>query len=180
MASSCWREELPAKLMVMKIIVAVMIGSCVMLLAALFSISMTMPAIQGTELVTYIALGFAVISIFELSFVPKIIGIMGRKAMLREIRPQDGLQGTNSKTATFEQAEAGSRLISLLQKKIISNCAILEGASMFAIIAFFLDRSPLAIVGALAMIVLLALQFPTYDRSAGWIENQLQLLKDEY
>jgi hypothetical protein len=174
-----WREELPQKLKAMKIIVVALTGSCLLAMAIFFTMSLTTDSPVGLYILSYIALGFAGLAMIELPIASKFIVSLGRKAILRQFRPEESDGARAAEFASIE-SEAGCRLIALLSQKTIICSAIAEGAAFFAVITYYIERSPILPVVAVAMTILVLLQFPTHDRSANWIEKQLQLLKDEY
>jgi hypothetical protein len=182
MAAKNWREELPAKVRVIKIVVAAMIASCVVFLVAALGASAAMSAFPNMEFMAYLALGVALTALVMRAVIPAKLVAAGRKQILGNLRKAADAPGAGKQTKRFEELEneAGFRLTALLQMKAILCCSILEGPVFLAIVAYFLGRSPISPAVASAMIVLLALHFPTADRASNWIEGQMQLLKEEY
>jgi len=57
--------------------------------------------------------------------------------------------------------------------------AILEGATFFLIIVYMMERSPLMLTCAVALVVVVAAHFPTVDRVSDWITDRLYRIDEE-
>ncbi|HVX60236.1 MAG TPA: hypothetical protein VHC19_06540, partial [Pirellulales bacterium] len=57
--------------------------------------------------------------------------------------------------------------------------AILEGAAFFLVVAYQLERNPLALAVAIPLIIVIAAHFPTPARVAEWVERQLRRLDED-
>jgi fucose permease len=72
--------------------------------------------------------------------------------------------------------ELFGRLLAVAQIKMIIALALVEGAAFFNLIAFIITKSliPPAVVGALLLVM--AIHFPTKFKLALWLEDQQRLL----
>jgi hypothetical protein len=88
-------------------------------------------------------------------------------------------------SAITEQAEAAgfsgetAALAGIYQTQFILGAAQLEGAAFFAVIAFMLERDPIALAVVLVMLAALAARFPTTQKISGWLNHQLETLERE-
>jgi hypothetical protein len=182
MALPDWRDELPGKVRAMQVIVAAMVLGCLVFAGVACIVSLTRAADKDQELlITYIALGVAVLSLFPRMIVPTIMVSAGRKKILEQLRRKTS--GTDSRTAPnrFDawENETVGQLTALLLGKLIISVALMEGATFFLLVAYLLERSPICLLVAAFMIILLALHFPTISRSTSWLEDQWRLLNEE-
>jgi hypothetical protein len=178
MATPSWREELPKRVRAMQIIITALTLGCVFFFGIAFFVASSMPQNTGSNLITYIALGFAVLAIGPRLVVPLVMVSAGRRKILHVLQEKKG--DTQSKGFENLEDEAGCQLLAIFQGKTIISGALIEGPTFFLLVAYLVEHSPLALAAAGIMVVILALHFPTVDRTANWIEGQLQLLKEEY
>ena len=125
------------------------------------------PAPQnGGEVLAYLAMAFAGGAVVLSFAVPRLISSTGVKSIAK--MAQDGTS-TKSK-------ELFGRLLSVAQTKMIIALAVIEGAAFFNLIAFLTTRSLIspAVVGALLLVM--AIHFPTKMKLARWLEDQQRAL----
>jgi hypothetical protein len=124
------------------------------------------PAQNGAEIVMYLAMAFAAVAVVMSFVVPNLIAAAGVKGVAK--MAQDG-------TATGPK-ELFGRLLAVAQIKMIIALALVEGAAFFNLIAFIITKSliPPAVVGALLLVM--AIHFPTKFKLALWLEDQQRLL----
>ena len=67
-------------------------------------------------------------------------------------------------------------LLDLHRRLMIVRAAMFEGAAFFLIIAYMLERTPLALAGAVFMIVGILAGFPSEARVAAWLEEKLKAM----
>lgn len=70
-------------------------------------------------------------------------------------------------------------LIQIQQTKLILGAALTEGPGFFAVIAFMVERNPIALALALLIVFFLALRFPIHARVVHWLDGQLDRLENE-
>lgn len=125
---------------------------------------------NGSEVVMYLAMAFAAVAAVAavMSFVvSNLVSAAGVKGVAK--MAQDG-------TATGPK-ELFGRLLAVAQTKMIIALALIEGAAFFNLIAFIITKSliPPAVVGALLLVM--AIHFPTKGKLASWFEEQKQALE---
>ena len=121
---------------------------------------------QGPNVLMYFAMAFAAGAVVMSFVVPNLISAAGVKGVAK--MAQDG-------TATGPN-ELFGRLLAVAQTKMIVALALVEGAAFFNLIAFIITKSMVlpAVVGALLLVM--AIHFPTKFKLARWLEDQQRLL----
>jgi hypothetical protein len=181
MSLPSWRDELPKRVRGLRIIVAAMATGCAFFMAIATFVSSSTSVNSDSRLVTYIALGLVVLTVIPRVIVPPIIVAAGRKKILRQLRENSSKQpATGAKSFGEVEDEAGRQTTLLLFGKTIFSAALVEGPTFFLLVAYMLERSPLALGAAAILLLILTLHFPTVGRTENWVEGQLQLLKEEY
>lgn len=179
MALPSWREELPGRVRGMQIIIAALCLGCIVFLGIAAAIAPSMSKNGDSKLITYVALGFVILAIVPRLVVPAIMVSVGRRKIAGELQMERDALSDPKRLEDFEN-DAARRLLGLLQGKTIISGALIEGSTFFLLIAYMLERSPIALAGAVLMIVVLAMHFPTVDRTTSWIEDQLKLLREGF
>jgi hypothetical protein len=181
MAAANWREVLPARVRGMQIIVVALVLGCLFFAVVSLIMSNKLEAKNESNLITVIALGVVVLTIVPRVVAPAIMVSAGRKKILGGIREKSAEQESGARASSFDVSEnaVGQQLIALLQGKLVISAALIEGPTFFLLVAYMLERSPIALAAAGILMVILALHFPTLDRASNWIEDQLRLLKEE-
>jgi hypothetical protein len=73
----------------------------------------------------------------------------------------------------------GSRWPNAYMTALVIGAAINEGVAFFAVIAYLIEKNPIALVLALVLIAGLVARFPTVNRVERWIEQQQEKLREE-
>ena len=178
MSTDDWRSEIGRQVFTIQIIVAGLTAGCLGFMAIAVFLVQTGPARAAdpasTPIVTYMALGFAGMALVMRMIVPKIIEVAARK------RIADGTwqmpttaQGQTQTSQLVERLGDVGKLLVVLTTRTVVGGAILEGSAFFALVAYMIEKSPLALAAAIVLILGLALHFPTRSRAAHWIEDQL-------
>ena len=117
---------------------------------------------DGSEILMYLAMALAAVAIVMSFVVSNLVSAAGVKGVAK--MAQDG-------TATGPK-ELFGRLLAVAQTKMIIALALVEGAAFFNLIAFISTKSliPPAVVGALLLVM--AIHFPTKFKLARWLEDQ--------
>jgi hypothetical protein len=175
MFKSDWREELPAKVRVLQIIiVALFFGCCSFLIISIIAGNNNNAIAQ--PMLIYIALAFIATMVVPWIVLPGIIVAQGRK----KIRSEGWAAGPSAAADVGEiQNRKAGALFMLYQTKTIIRGAMLEGPAMFLIVINIIQRSPIALIIAGLLMVLLLGLMPTAGRVTIWIEDQLKLLDEE-
>ncbi len=178
---SSWRDEIGPLLLNIRIIVFALTTGCLTFMGiAIFIVQSKPPADNDSlPIVTYMALGFAGVAIVLRMIVPKMIESAGRKRIAdgtwQGLPPTAGPQQAQN-AEWFERLERlgdAGKLVSVLQTRTLVAGAILEGSAFFALVAYLIEQSPLALAAAIVLIIGVALNFPTRSGATHWIEDQL-------
>lgn len=170
-------DDLSARVRTMQIIVvALTMGPTIFLAIVSFAtqaINMG-NAFGGLPLLTLIGIGLVA---FELAARAIVIRTMVAKAR------RDILHGVpvfgNRISASADDSDPATQLVALYQTRMIVSAALLEGAAFFLIIAYMVEHSPWALAAAIALIVAVAVHFPTQARANEFVERQLAILEEE-
>jgi hypothetical protein len=111
---------------------------------------------QSEPFLTYIAAGGAVFVIAASIFVPRFFA-----------SPVERSFSGDSKSLSVRP------LAATYQTLLIIRCALLEGAAFFSLVAYMIERQPIAIGAAVVLLVALLANFPTASRLEAWIEAKL-------
>jgi hypothetical protein len=173
MSRSQWQDELGPVLPQLQIIVGALVAGCVFFLVVALLVSRGMAAGGDPPLVSYIAIGSAVMAVLARVALPRTIVAAGRRKILGEAG-HDAARGDR-----LDRSAAAARLLQLLPTATIVACALLEGATFFLLVAYLIEQWLPALVTAVAMIFLLVLHIPTRSRVIHWIDDQLAVLEQE-
>lgn len=124
------------------------------------------PAVGGSEIVMYMAMGFAAVAVVMSFVVPNLISAAGVKSVAK--LAQDG-------TSTGPK-ELFGRLLGVAQTKMIIAMALVEGAAFFNLIAFIITKSLIPPAVVLGLLAVMAIHFPTKMKLANWLEDQQRWL----
>ena len=172
-----WREQLPAKIRVMQIIVGAMSFGCFCFLLIAILVSQNINKAPDQLILTYIALPIAAIILGVCAVSPVIIVSQGRKNIQQKLFSNANRVSENFTDDKMRKENSKAQmLIALFQTKIFVASAILEGAVFFLLIAYMAEHSLLCISAAVVLLFLLIAQMPTTGRATYWIEDQLKLL----
>ncbi len=129
-------------------------------------------------LITLIAVAMAVINLAMSFVVPKLVVDQGRRKIAGE-GPDAVMKTDPSGPKQLYPAGYTDKLAELYQTQLIIGAALLEGAAFFAVIAYLLERSPIALLTALVLLGVMFTRFPTGDRVNNWLDQQLSMLQEE-
>ena len=129
-------------------------------------------------LITLIAVAMAVINLAMSFVVPKLVVDQGRRKIAGE-GPDAVMKTDPSSPKQLYPAGYTDKLAALYQTQLIIGAALLEGAAFFAVIAYLLERSPIALLTALVLLGVMFTRFPTGDRVNNWLDQQLSMLQEE-
>lgn len=130
------------------------------------------PGLGFGELVTWLAIGFAVLDV-PLSFiVPYLIVQQNRRAIAAGKWP---VSGSSLDSSAAAQSDA-TKLATVYQIQLIAGAALNEGAAFFAGVAYLLGSNPIALGVAIALLGLIVFRFPTPHRVALWLARQEEML----
>jgi hypothetical protein len=130
------------------------------------------PAADVGRVITWLAVGFAALTL-PLSFImPGVITSQNRRAIAagKAAPAPDPHFGVDT-----NQSDTG-RLAGVYMTQLIVGAAQAEGAAFFAGVAYMLGKDPIALGAAIVMVAAILVRFPTDRRVAQWIERQQELL----
>ncbi len=126
-------------------------------------------------LITYVALGGAVLAWLTAPLLPKMVEANNRKAIAIGTWKASDETLSNLPPPTDDTL----KLLYIYPTRVIIRSAFLEGSVFFALISFMLEGfTPILIVVALGLLGI-AIQFPTRDGIRNWLDQQLHLLKEQ-
>ena len=129
------------------------------------------PQVAGLPLLTVMAGVFA-LTLLPLSVVlPRMVAA----SAVRQVAKQSWSPPPSYSLRLPHASEWSDRLklAFVYQTQLILGAAMNEGAAFFAVIAYFLEGSPIALGLALVLIAGVAARFPTRERFDGWFDAQL-------
>ncbi len=129
-------------------------------------------------LISLIAVAFGIMNLAMSFVVPKLVVDQGRRKVALA-GPDAVTQSDPSGPKQLYPAGYTGKLAALYQTQLIIGAALLEGAAFFAVIAYLLERSPIALLTALVLLGVMFTRFPTGDRVNNWLDQQLSLLQEE-
>lgn len=113
----------------------------------------------GTRpILTYIATGYGVLTFVVALVLPSIL---------------DG--GIRNRIARMPSESDGERRLKLVRgwlTRSIVEGALLEGAALFCLIVYFLEKQPMSMIMAGLLALEMLLSFPTSSHGRGWIDRQ--------
>ncbi len=134
---------------------------------------------EGMPLLSYIALGFAGTSLVVRMIAPNLIIANARRRIVAGTWTPPSNQIAGVDTARLDATGDAGKLIPALVIQTVVGAAVIEGATVIAIVAYLLEGQVWTAAVAGALIVILAFQIPTEFKVRGWIENQLRQLEQE-
>jgi F0F1-type ATP synthase membrane subunit c/vacuolar-type H+-ATPase subunit K len=133
------------------------------------------PPFPGQPLLSWIGLAFAVLAVVGSQVVPGMLARSGRQRIAREL----AASGSTATLSVPGEAVRDPRWWGLYQTKMIVGCALLEGAAFYQAIAFLLEGEQWTAALAVALLVGIALHFPTRPGVEQWIEAQAEQARSE-
>ncbi len=179
MATSDWREQLPQKVRNMQIIVGAMFLGCFCLL--IIAVLVAKGRNNSADLtLTYAALAYAGIILVPWIILPAIVVSRGRKEIRRRLfSAAEPVRDNTINDKTEKETSKALALMGLFQTKTIIAGAMLEGSAFFLLIVYIIEHSPLSLLAAIVLMILLVAQMPTTGGVTNWIEDQMRLVDQE-
>lgn len=125
----------------------------------------------GLPFLTLVALGFAIFGVILSLVAPGLVVNNGLR-QIAERGPGEAAPTDPWKEGPSLPANDVGALLPLFQTQLIIASALVEGAAFFALIAFMVERHPLAMGIAVLLIAVLLSRFPIVDRVQGWLDDQ--------
>lgn len=180
MADTDWREQLPAKVRTLQIVIGALSFGCLPLLVIAIFVSQNANNAVDQPMLTYIALAMAGMILGVWTFLPGVIVSQGRKEIQRKLlSPTEKASDKSADDKVEKEKSKAQGLFGLFQTKTIIAGALLEGAVFLLLIAYLVEHNIFSILAAVAMLLLLTAHIPTIGRVTNWIENQMRLVDEE-
>jgi hypothetical protein len=161
----------------LQMIVGSLVAGCTIFLVVALLVAAGRGADGSPPLVGYIAMAAGVLALLARAVIPPKIISAARQSILR----QEGRDAKRARAPHPEGTRPGvvARLLQVFSTATVVPCAVLEGATLFLLVAYLIEGWLPVVMAAVALIAVLALQMPTRSRMIHWIEDQLVLLEQE-
>jgi len=156
------RELLKPLVRTMQIIVgALAIGIVNFLVVALWIVLSSNDPAADPPLLTYVAMGTAVLAFAASALVATFIaGPLKQQVANAQAFDSGGVRDFRTYAGVY-------------QTLLIIRCAILEGAAFFCLVSFMVEHQNAGLVVATILLLAILVQFPTMPRLESWIETEL-------
>ncbi len=145
------------------IVVAMVLGVIILLVVAAVAgpTLKPLPEQDGrAPVVTYVAIAAAISALFARAFVSNLVVTAGRRKIAQRL------------AEASPDAIVDGELYRLFYTKTVIRCSLIEGPALFLGVAYLVERNHLALGVSIAMVLFLALHFPTRSGMAGWTDDQ--------
>jgi hypothetical protein len=175
MSDANYRDNLTPRIRTMQIVAGAMVLGVgfFLVIAVVMRAAGNMPPPPDPPLVTYIALGFGIMSLVPYFWVPEMVA----KSAIRQ-RARYLSAGGAELTASPLNVEP-ALLCGIYQTRLLISAALLEGVAFFALVAYMVEGQLLSLIEAVAFLMGLLLQFPTRSKVERWIEKQQNLIQEQ-
>ena len=183
MSTTSWQDQLLMAVRVMQVIIFSLATGCLtfaVIVVVLHLQNDPAAALKGPPIITYVALAALLPILIALFTVRGVLEGQARRSALAIAEDEKSTSGTTSSIEDRLQSSKVKRaLLQSCQSRLIVSAALLEGMAFFLLVAYFIEGNPLALGGALALVVGIILQFPTRSSVAGWLERQVSSIRNE-
>jgi hypothetical protein len=172
-----WHDDAAKQARVLGIIVAALVMGCLMFLfTTLFIEQIGKPPAWPVPVMAYTVCASLAMMAVIWAVITRVIAAKARKEIVKGTYESfDPKQNTAG-----DAAERDARyLLPVYQMKTITSAAMFEGLGFFATIAYLIERNPISLGIAAAMILGVAAHFPTQGRIIGWVNGQLEAVEVE-
>jgi len=172
--STAERESLLEKrILVMRIIMGSLVtGPLIFLFVAIILREMgQMANAPELPLLTLTAIPFAIIQLTASFLMPRLMAANARRQFTQGTHaPVQEMGGSSTDT---------EKLCGAYQTGMIVGAALLEGMTLFLLIAYLIEGVPWALFAAIVFLALLAIRFPSRSGVERWVEAQRELIEQE-
>jgi hypothetical protein len=172
MSQADFDAALDQRIRTMRIIIFALVNGVVifMIIAILQRASGHFGEPRDTVLISSIALAVGVGLFVANLVVPNLVAAGARRQIARGQSPLV--------TPSPIPGDVGA-LVAVFQTRLILAAALLEGGSFFLLIAYLIEGQIYTLLGAIVLVVFLALRFPTRTGVERWLEEQQELLRQD-
>ena len=182
MRDRSWREEVERRVVTPQIIVAALLIASIGFLTVavvLVHLGIVEPDKELAWVMNLVLVLFLIGEMMARLIVPGVLVAQGRRRIATGQWSLPEGAGDGDDAAFIEETGDAGRLLGLYQTRTIIASALLEGVAFFAIIVYLITQSMVGLAVAVAMILGLAFHVPTRSGVVHWIEDQLQLIRQE-
>jgi len=130
------------------------------------------------KLMTYLAIGFAVVALLARAVAGSVIAATGRRRIAEGTWSPASQAGPVNRELIEQTGDAG-KLAAVFMTRTIVMGALLEGSTFFLLIAHLIEATPESLIGAAVLVLGLVISFPTHGRMVSWIEEQLHEVEQQ-
>jgi hypothetical protein len=174
-----WHDAAAKQAKILGIIVAALVMGCLMfLLTTLFIEQIGKPPAWPVPVMAYTVCGLLAMMAVMWIVVTGVIASKARSEIVKgtyeSFDPKQNVVSTGDAAGRDAQY-----LLPVYQLKTIVSAAMFEGLGFFAMIAYLIERNPISLGIAVAMILGVAAHFPTQGRIISWVDRQLEAVEVE-
>ncbi len=163
------QDDLFPRLQVMRILfLSMVLGPVLLLLLGFFLPAPDRPQQGEIPLITLVGIVIGGINLMAHLIVPALLVSKKRNELL------SGPAGGNPPGGEVSHPREQEAWYSLYQVRLIIAQALLEGAALLLGIAFLIERTRIALAGALVLLACMARLFPTAEGVQRWVNQQSQ------
>ncbi len=131
-------------------------------------------------ILTYVGLAFGMSTFVAGHMLNIVITTSGRRAIARS-RPHQSRSAPAEAVSTdgLPSGDDAANLFRVYFVKTLISAAIFEGAALFLVVAYMLERHMLSLGFAALATIAIAVLLPTQDRVSQWIVEQQRLMENE-
>ena len=174
-----WNDDAAKQARILGVIVAALVTGCLIFLLTTISIGQFGKPPDGpVPVMAYTVCGLLAMVAVLWVVIMKVIAAKARHEIVNGT--YETFDPRQTAATAGDVAERDARyLLPVYQLKTIMSAAIFEGLGFFATIAYLIERNPISLGVAIAMIVGVAAHFPTQGRIVGWVQRQLEAVEVE-
>jgi hypothetical protein len=132
------------------------------------------------DLITWAAVAITAMMLPMSMIVPGLIASQNRRNIAAGTwKPASGQYPPGSPFGPESLQSDAGKLAFVYQTQFIIGAALNEGPAFFVLVAYMLEKNPIALGLAILLLVALAARFPTRLRVSSWIDRQQELLTQE-
>jgi hypothetical protein len=176
MLSDSQRDYIRKVTRTIQIIVGAMAAGVLAFLGIVFYLVSRNPnaAVPAEPIVTYLAIGMALVTVIASLIVPGIVASRMRQSLVDGRSSQWGLVQNVPRAAELGDVTA---LAVIYQTRTIIGTALLEGSAFLASVAYLLEHQRYAAYVASVLLLLLLGQIPTTARIEAWMEGESAMIQ---
>jgi hypothetical protein len=126
-------------------------------------------------LITYVALGAVLPMLFAFFIVRGFMTNAAQKAVASALEEhKDANRGFAKTDQLLESTALTKTLLAWFQNQLIISAALFEGTAFLSLVAYIIERNPISLVVAMALVVGILLQFPTRASVSAWMERLVE------